>query len=68
MGPTPSRSSETRVPTAGELAPDTTTITLVYTDIVSSTEQSEHHGDRGWSRLIARHDEVIRDLVEQGAW
>ena len=38
--------------------------TLLFTDIVGSTEQAARHGDARWRELLARHDEHLRDLVD----
>ncbi len=34
--------------------------TVLFTDIVASTEQAADVGDREWRRLLERHDEIIR--------
>jgi class 3 adenylate cyclase len=34
--------------------------TLLFTDIVSSTEMLERLGDEGWSDLLSQHDEAVR--------
>jgi class 3 adenylate cyclase/pimeloyl-ACP methyl ester carboxylesterase len=48
---------------AGEAAPavpDTVLATLVFTDIVGSTERAADMGDSGWKDLLARHHELVR--------
>jgi len=35
--------------------------TLVFTDIVASSEAAEELGDRRWRELLARHHQIIRD-------
>lgn len=37
--------------------------TILFTDIVGSTEQAAKLGDRHWRELLDRHDEVLRDAV-----
>jgi class 3 adenylate cyclase len=39
--------------------------TVLYTDIVSSTEQLNQMGDRRWKELLATHDELVRSEVER---
>ena len=38
--------------------------TLLFTDIVGSTEMAERLGDRGWKQLLNSHDEAVRGLFE----
>ena len=38
--------------------------TLLFTDVVGSTEMAERLGDRGWRQLLNRHDEALRGLFE----
>jgi class 3 adenylate cyclase len=41
--------------------------TFVFTDIVGSTKLLETLGDAKWKRLLARHNELLRDrIVEKG--
>jgi class 3 adenylate cyclase len=41
--------------------------TFVFTDIVDSTKLLETLGDAKWRKLLARHDEIVRDrIVESG--
>ena len=37
--------------------------TVLFTDIVGSTERAAALGDRDWKSLIDRHDEVLRDVL-----
>jgi class 3 adenylate cyclase/pimeloyl-ACP methyl ester carboxylesterase len=37
-----------------------TVMTILFTDIVGSTEQAERLGDRSWRLLLDRHDEMVR--------
>jgi class 3 adenylate cyclase len=39
--------------------------TVLFTDIVGSTERASRIGDRRWSRLLDTHDRVARELVER---
>jgi basic membrane protein A len=39
--------------------------TLVFTDIVSSTEIAEEMGDRRWQELLSRHYQVIRRTLRE---
>ena len=49
-----------KAPEAG----DRVLLTLLFTDIVASTEVAERLGDREWKRLLAAHDEAVRGLLE----
>lgn len=41
--------------------------TFVFTDVVGSTQLLEALGDEKWRRLLARHDQLLRDrIVEAG--
>ena len=40
--------------------PDRVLATLLFTDIVGSTRRAGELGDRQWSHLVARHDEIVR--------
>ncbi|HEY2636198.1 MAG TPA: adenylate/guanylate cyclase domain-containing protein, partial [Solirubrobacteraceae bacterium] len=39
--------------------------TVLFTDIVGSTQHAARLGDDGWRRLLGRHDEVVREEVER---
>jgi len=41
-------------------APDRVLATVLFTDIVGSTEKSAELGDRAWNELLARHDAAVR--------
>ena len=41
-------------------ASDRVLATVVFTDIVRSTERARELGDAGWAGLLARHDETVR--------
>jgi class 3 adenylate cyclase len=36
---------------------------VLFTDLVDSTGHAVRAGDRGWSRLLAEHDQVTREIV-----
>ena len=38
-------------------------VTLVFTDLVSSTSTAAHLGERAWSDLLARHNELVRGAI-----
>lgn len=48
--------------TGPEITPDEFdgTITIVFSDIESSTERSSAMGDEAWMRILGRHNEMIR--------
>lgn len=39
-------------------------MTVMFTDIVESTGMAVGLGDAAWTALVARHNEVIRDLID----
>jgi class 3 adenylate cyclase len=39
--------------------------TVLFTDIVSSTERVARVGDRRWQELLGRHDELVRGQLER---
>ena len=41
--------------------PDRVLATVMFSDIVSSTEQAAQIGDRRWRELLDRHDDLIRE-------
>lgn len=48
---------------AGEptpVVPDSVLATVMFTDIVSSTERAAELGDRGWRDLLAKHHTLVR--------
>jgi pimeloyl-ACP methyl ester carboxylesterase/class 3 adenylate cyclase len=45
--------------------PDRVLSTVLFTDIVASTEQLARIGDKSWKELLARHDELSKAEVEQ---
>ncbi len=40
--------------------------TFLFTDIVGSTQLLESLGDDKWSKLLARHDELVRGRIAEG--
>jgi class 3 adenylate cyclase len=49
-----------KAPDAG----DRVLMTLLFTDIVASTEAAVRLGDRAWKQLLALHEESVRGLLE----
>ena len=45
--------------------PDRALATILFTDIVSSTERAAAVGDERWRALVERHDEVMRAAIER---
>jgi class 3 adenylate cyclase len=45
--------------------PDRVLATVMFTDIVGSTERAAALGDRRWRDLVARHDELVRRELER---
>jgi class 3 adenylate cyclase/pimeloyl-ACP methyl ester carboxylesterase len=45
---------------AGEAEPDRVLATVLFTDIVGSSERAVALGDRGWRELLQRHHELVR--------
>jgi class 3 adenylate cyclase len=39
--------------------------TVLFTDIVASTEKAAELGDRGWRELVDRHDTTVRALLSR---
>jgi class 3 adenylate cyclase/pimeloyl-ACP methyl ester carboxylesterase len=37
--------------------------TVLFTDIVGSTERAAEIGDRAWRRLVERHNQIVRSLL-----
>ena len=46
------------------VAPDRLLATVLFTDIVGSTQQAERLGDRRWRELLELHDQAARRWVE----
>ena len=49
-----------KAPDAG----DRVLMTLLFTDIVASTEAAERLGDRAWKHLLSTHEESVRGLLD----
>jgi class 3 adenylate cyclase/predicted alpha/beta hydrolase len=45
--------------------PDRVLMTVLFTDIVESTETATAVGDDAWRRLLDRHDELVRRYLER---
>jgi class 3 adenylate cyclase len=45
--------------------PDRVLVTVLFTDIVESTETAAAVGDDAWRRLLDRHDEMVRRYVQR---
>jgi class 3 adenylate cyclase len=45
--------------------PDRQLLTVVFTDIVASTERAVELGDDAWGELMARHDATVRSLLAE---
>ncbi len=56
--------------TRHEREPDRVLATVLFTDIVGSTERAAALGDQSWRSLLARHDELVRSQVlrHRGRW
>ena len=39
--------------------------TVLFTDIVGSTQRSSQLGDRGWKDLVQRHHAIVRDSLRR---
>jgi class 3 adenylate cyclase/pimeloyl-ACP methyl ester carboxylesterase len=45
--------------------PDRVLATVLFTDIVRSTERAVSMGDRAWTELLGRHHEVVRSVLKR---
>ena len=45
--------------------PERVIATVLFTDVVGSTERAAEIGDRAWRALIEKHDETIRGLLDR---
>jgi class 3 adenylate cyclase/pimeloyl-ACP methyl ester carboxylesterase len=45
--------------------PDRVLATVLFTDIVRSTERAVSMGDRAWTELLGRHHEVVRSTLQR---
>lgn len=55
--------AEVERPNLAKLAPDGT-VTIFFSDIEGSTALNEQLGDRGWVRVLEKHDKLVRRCVE----
>ena len=52
-------------PPPGADQADRTLVTVLFTDIVGSTERAREAGDRRWGALLDAHDRLARELVDR---
>ena len=48
----------------GDAEPDTVLSTVLFTDIVGSTERAAALGDRRWRETLERHNAIVRQLLD----
>jgi len=51
--------------TRPQVLSDRALATVLFTDIVRSTDRAAELGDSGWRRVLARHDAIAREQVER---
>jgi pimeloyl-ACP methyl ester carboxylesterase len=51
--------------TRQDYEPDRILATVLFTDIVGSTERASQLGDRRWRELLEDHDRLVRDYLER---
>jgi adenylate cyclase len=56
--------AEVERPDLARLTPDGKVV-ILFSDIEGSTALNERMGDRAWVRLLARHDKLVRKLVDE---
>jgi adenylate cyclase len=56
--------AEVERPDLARLTPDGNVV-ILFSDIEESTALNERMGDRAWVRLLARHDKLVRKLVDE---
>jgi adenylate cyclase len=56
--------AEVERPDLARLTPDGNVV-ILFSDIEESTALNERMGDRAWVRLLARHDRLVRKLVDE---
>jgi class 3 adenylate cyclase len=61
----PERPARTPTPASQAGPAERALATVVFTDIVGSTQQASQVGDRRWSALLDTHDRLARELVDQ---
>jgi class 3 adenylate cyclase len=47
----------------GSEEPETVLTTVLFTDIVGSTERAAAEGDRGWARVLGEHHAIVRSQL-----
>ncbi len=52
---------------ARSLRPTRALVTVLFTDIVGSTERARAVGDAEWNRLLSKHDDLVRSALERHA-
>jgi class 3 adenylate cyclase len=45
--------------------PERVLATVLFTDIVGSTDRAAELGDRSWRELLARHNELVREQIDR---
>ena len=63
MGPIVEEIEEFLTGARHESEPERALATVLFTDIVGSTEQAARLGDRTWRDLLQRHDAMVRDAL-----
>jgi class 3 adenylate cyclase len=63
--PTLDAAEEFLTGTRREREPDRVLATVLFTDIVGSTEHAARIGDRDWRELLGRHDAIVREQLER---
>jgi adenylate cyclase len=56
--------AQVELPDLARLTPDGNVV-ILFSDIEESTALNERMGDRAWVRLLARHDRLVRKLVDE---
>src|SRR5262249_15379194 len=53
----------------GETRPvtETTTVTVLFTDVVGSTSLRQHHGDKAAHAIMAAHEAIVREQLDKHA-
>jgi class 3 adenylate cyclase len=57
--------TRSRAPVASPVGSGRVLASVVFTDIVASTQQAATLGDRRWRRVLDHHDAVTRDVLER---
>src|SRR5262245_10349453 len=51
----------------GTSVTETTTVTVLFTDVVGSTGLRQHHGDQAAHAIMGAHEEIVREQLEKHA-